>query len=312
MRPPAELLDMAMAVDPARCDERTLRVDLHAADGQFLGNGGNPFASDADIGGKDIGRGGDAGVPDDEIAIGHGAVSRLSCACRPYLQVSQTIMSRKRILVINPNSNEEVTASMSAALEPFRLEGGPVIDCMTHADGPFGIESQRDVESVALPLADIVAREKADAHVIACYSDPGLQVCREVSKTPVFGIAECGMLQAMASGDRFGVVAILDRSIPRHLRYMRQLGIIDRLAGETALDLRVHELADEARTWQRLVDVGRELVDGSGADVVLLGCAGMARYRERLEQTLARPVIDPTQAAVGMALSSVLLRPAQP
>ena len=39
-----------------------------------------------------------------------------------------------------------------------------------------------------------------------------------------------------------------------------------------------------------------------------MGCAGMARYRERLEDALKVPVIDPTQAAVGIALGNMLAR----
>lgn len=216
-------------------------------------------------------------------------------------------MSERSILVVNPNSNVEVTAGMDAALEPLRVAGGPLIRCSTLAEGPLGIESQRDVESVTLPLRALVERDPADAFVIACYSDPGLHVCREGTAMPVFGIAESAILTALAQGDRFGVIAILDRSIPRHVRYMRQLGVIERLAGERALELRVHELADEGRTWERLVQVGRALREQDRADVLITGCAGMAKYRRDLAAAVGCPVIDPTQAAVVMALGAVLL-----
>jgi allantoin racemase len=49
------------------------------------------------------------------------------------------------------------------------------------------------------------------------------------------------------------------------------------------------------------------LTETHGADVLVMGCAGMARYRAALEETLGVPVIDPTQAAVGMAISWVQL-----
>lgn len=211
------------------------------------------------------------------------------------------------ILVINPNSNREVTDGIDRALEPLRVAGGPAITCATLEEGPLGIESQADVEAVALPLRRMVQASAADAFVIACYSDPGLHVCREATAKPVFGIAESGMMTALTQGERFGVVAILGRSIPRHMRYIRQLGLSARLAAERPLDLRVHELADEARTWGRLVETGRALREHDGADVVILGCAGMARYRARLAEELGVPVIDPTQAAVAMALGAVLL-----
>jgi Asp/Glu/hydantoin racemase len=69
----------------------------------------------------------------------------------------------------------------------------------------------------------------------------------------------------------------------------------------------VGELADEAVTLGRMTEVGRRLRDENGADVLVMGCAGMARYRAGLEADLGLPVVDPTQAAVGMALTAVRL-----
>jgi Asp/Glu/hydantoin racemase len=210
------------------------------------------------------------------------------------------------IVVINPNSNPAVTRGFDEALEPLRRPGAPQIVCETLAEGPFGIETQADVERVALPLAAFVAaRPEAGAFVIACYSDPGLFVCREATPRPVFGIAECGLLTALARGGRFGVIAIAERSIPRHIRYMRQMGIMDRLAGERPLDMSVAETASGEGTLARMVAVGRALKELDRADVILMGCAGMARHRRALEEAVGVPVIDPVQAAVTMALGAV-------
>ena len=85
------------------------------------------------------------------------------------------------------------------------------------------------------------------------------------------------------------------------------MGIADRVAGEVAVDLPVVELSDEAKTKSRMLAVGQALKDTHGADVLVMGCAGMARYRAPLEDALGIPVIDPTQAAVGMALALVRL-----
>jgi allantoin racemase len=209
------------------------------------------------------------------------------------------------ILVINPNSNSAVTAGFDQALDVFRFADGPAIRCATLAEGPFGIETQRDVEAVALPLRRMVeADNAADAFVIACYSDPGLHVCREGTRRPVFGIAECAVLTALARGDRFGVIALAQRSIRRHTRYLRQMGLIDRLAGERPLDVSVAETGSHG-TLARMVEAGRALIDEDGADVVVMGCAGMARHRRPLEDALGVPVIDPTQAAVAMAIGTV-------
>ncbi len=214
-----------------------------------------------------------------------------------------------RILVINPNSNQAVTDGMDEALEPFRVQGSVEIECATLAEGPFGIESQADVEAVVLPLRDLVAeRSDADCFVIACYSDPGLHVCREATARPVLGIQECGILAAMARGDRFGVIAIAQKSIQRHLRYLRQMGVSGRLAAERAVNLSVAETASGTDTFERLCQVGTELREQDGADTIVLGCAGMAAHRAGLEQRLQVPVIDPVQAAVSAALGLVMIR----
>jgi len=212
------------------------------------------------------------------------------------------------ITAINPNSNQAVTDGMIEALKPLMVDGGPVIECITLEEGPFGIESQADVESVALPLMRMVKkRDDVDAFVIACYSDPGLHVCREATNKPVFGIQECGVLTALSQGDRFGVIAIADVSIKRHLRYLRQMGVMDRLANERALNISVHESATGSQTFERLCLVGTELRDIDGAEVVILGCAGMAKHRASLSDYLGIPVIDPVQAATSMAAGAVLL-----
>ena len=68
------------------------------------------------------------------------------------------------------------------------------------------------------------------------------------------------------------------------------------------------QLADETVTFERMTEAGFALRDQKGADVVVMGCAGMARYRERLEDAIGCPVVDPTQAAVGMAITAAQLR----
>ncbi len=215
----------------------------------------------------------------------------------------------ERIIVINPNSTVAVTEDIDRALAPLRFADGPEIECLTLDEGPPGIETQRHVESVVLPLARLIESHdnRASAFVIACFSDPGLHLARETTRKPVFGIAESSLLSALARGDRLGIIAILEASVRRHRRYIRALGLESRLAGELALDLGVLELAEESVTFARLTEVGARLRDDLGARVLVLGCAGMARYRARLEAALEVPVIDPTQAAVAMAIAAVQL-----
>ena len=217
--------------------------------------------------------------------------------------------TNKRIVVINPNSNQTVTDGIAAGLEPLSISGGPEIECITLVESPFGIESQEDVDAVVFPLKERVLRnEKADAYVIACYSDPGLDVCRKATNKPVFGIQESGVLTALSQGNKFGVIAITDDSIKRHLRYLRQMRVVERLAKERSAGLSVEESATGQGTYDRLCKVGTQLRDLDGAETIILGCAGMASHRALLEKFLCIPVIDPVQAATSMAIGAVLLR----
>ena len=213
----------------------------------------------------------------------------------------------KRIHVINPNSNTVVTEGIADALHCMSFQDGPTIHCSTLEQGPYGIESQLDSDSVVVPLCERVTNDTdSDAFIIACYSDPGLHACRDATDRPVFGIAECGVLTALVRADQFGVIAIAAASIRRHTRYLRQMGLTERLAGERPLDMTVAHTAQGEDTLARMTDVGRQLRDEDGAGAIVLGCAGMARHRAPLEQALGIPVIDPTQAAVTMAIGALV------
>ena len=215
----------------------------------------------------------------------------------------------ERILVINPNSTAAVTRGIDEAVEPLRMPGGPAIDCATLAEGPPGIETQQHVDGVIPHLLSLLSQKEKQysAFVIACYSDPGLHSLREATKKPVLGISECGILTALTLGQRFGVIAILQKSIPRHLRYVGALGVGERFAGELPVDIPVVELSDEKKTFRRMVEVGSALRRDHGADVLVMGCAGMARYRKPLQAEIGIPVVEPTQAAVAMAIGRVRL-----
>ncbi len=214
------------------------------------------------------------------------------------------------IYVINPNSSQHVTDGIDEAVGPMRAASPVPIEARTLAEGPPGIETQAHVEGVVAPLLDHCARleDQASAFVIACYSDPGLAALREQSAQPVLGIAESSILTAMTLGQRFGIVSILSKSIPRHMRYIGAMGVMDRFAADQPLELGVQELADHARTFDRLKAVGSSLRDVALADVIILGCAGMTAYRAELEAYLGIPVVEPCQAATAMAIGRVALQ----
>jgi Asp/Glu/hydantoin racemase len=210
----------------------------------------------------------------------------------------------RRILVINPNRDAACTAGIAAAMAPFSRPGLARFDTVALADGPSAIASWRDWYSVALPLCARVQAEAADAYVIACVSDPGLEAVREVTDRPVIGPFRTAVLAALARADRFGVIAFVEASKARQRRVLLALGAESRLAATEALNLPMSALTDPEAPRAALLKAGRRLVEaGSGA--VVLGCTGMAGHRAFLEQALGVPVIEPCAAAAAQALLAV-------
>ena len=214
----------------------------------------------------------------------------------------------KSLIVINPNSSQMVTDAIDLAINPLRGFGTPV-RCLTLAEGPLGIESQKQADLTIAPMLDLAAAQTdAAGYVIACFGDPGLYALRDQTPLPVVGIQQAAVMTALTLGQRFGVIAILPNSIPRHMRAFGAMGALGRLAGDRALGLTVADLADERVSLEAMIATGCKLRDGDGADVLIKGCAGMARYREALETATGLPVVEPCQAAVSMALGQIALK----
>lgn len=217
-------------------------------------------------------------------------------------------MTRRRILVINPNSSASVTAAIDDAVAPLRIAGGPEIEVVGLAEGPPSISSQRDADSVVMPLVNRVSCDDADAFVLACFSDPGLHAVREAAGgRPVMGIAECGIFRALMLGERFGVIALSPSSIRRQQRMARVMGIDSRYAGSWSVGASAAETA-AAGIRSRLIDASHALVRQCRADVVVMGCAGMASHRAAIEDAIGVPVVEPAQQAVAAAIGAILLR----
>lgn len=210
----------------------------------------------------------------------------------------------KRILVINPNSSPACGAGIEAAVARFRGPGSPAIDVLSVADGPAAILSWRDWHEAVGPMCRIVEREAADAYVVACASDPGLEAARALTQRPVLGVFRCAVAAALTRAERFGVIAIVEASRGRHLAALRAMGVEGRLAREVALNVSMEALLDPVAARGLLMDAAMDLAE-AGAGAVVLGCTGMAGHRAAVEEAAGVPVIEPCQAGVAMAQLAV-------
>lgn len=216
--------------------------------------------------------------------------------------------SAAKVMVLNPNSSESVTRAIDRAVQASAAAARCRFESVTATDGPPGIVTQDDYKRASGLVGDYLERHRhsADAFVVACFSDPGVQAARAVLVKPVIGLGESGLRAALQRGRRAGVIAVADASIPRHLRYWQVLGLQQHVAGERALNLRVDQSGDLDLAFGRMCEAGLRLRKEDGADVLLLGCAGMADLRVPLERELGMPVVDPCQAAADAALAALV------
>jgi allantoin racemase len=211
-----------------------------------------------------------------------------------------------RVVVINPNSTQAVTDAISLSVDVHR-QGDCQVDCLTLPEGPPGIVTQTHKAAIVAPMQAVIAREQddADAFVIACYGDPGLQAARESTARPVFGIGEISFYAAMAMGDQFGIISTDARACMRHFRYARELGVAQRMAGDLSIEIPILELEkDHDETLRRSVEIGRQL-QARGARSLILGCAGLAPFRMALQEQLGIAIIEPAMVTVGWACAAV-------
>ncbi|WP_332777161.1 aspartate/glutamate racemase family protein [Polaromonas sp.] len=210
-----------------------------------------------------------------------------------------------RIQLINPNTTDDMTAKMAVAARQVASAGTQIL-AVQSSTGPASIESASD-EALALPglLARIQAGEAmgVDAHVIACFGDPGLRAAREMARAPVIGIAEAAMQMACLVSASFSVVTTLERTVATAERLLRDYGMAARCRRVRATGIAVLEL--EAQTSNALrqkirAECERALAE-DGAGAIVLGCAGMADLCSELTAQLGVPVIDGVTAAVKLA-----------
>ena len=209
-----------------------------------------------------------------------------------------------RILIVNPNSSGACSAGISDAIAPFRFAGGPVLDVVTLEEGPPAIYTWRDWHAVVEPMCRLVAASDADAFVIACASDPGIEAVRTATTRPVFGIFRAAIAAAAARAERFGIIALAESSKARHRAALRAMGLEDRLAGEVAMNVSMDTLLDPDAARSALIAAGRELAS-LGAETIVLGCTGMAHHRAAVAQAVGLPAIEPTAAAAVLAIAAV-------
>lgn len=209
-----------------------------------------------------------------------------------------------KILVVNPNTSVEMTAGIDEIAKKHALPDTRIVTVCS-AEGPRSIESAYEESLVAQQvLARVIEGNEQgfDAIVIACFGDPHLQSAREISAVPVYGIAESAMHMACLFGYKFSIVTVLERARPIFEELVKRTGLMEKCASIRTTSLSVLDLEkDPGVTLRVLTEAGRAAIAEDGAEVICLGCAGMAGLDKPMEEQLGVPVLDGVVCAVKMA-----------
>lgn len=216
-----------------------------------------------------------------------------------------------KIFVINPNTSESMTNHIREELDHIkRSDTELTIVCAER--GPETIESAYDEALAVPPTLDLVKKanqENYDAIILACFSDPGLEAAKEVSDIPVIGIGESSFHMAAMLGAKFSIMTTKKERIPAKKEQVHRRGLGHFLASVRSLGLSVAEIdAYPGKTKKRVLEEAKKAAEEDGAEVILLGCAGMAGYAPEIEEKLNLKVLDPTAVALKLAEAIVDLR----
>ena len=212
-----------------------------------------------------------------------------------------------KILIVNPNTTASMTHTIDAAARAVAAPGIEIV-AVTSSMGPASIEGFYD-EAFAVPglIRALLEAPDADAGIIACFDDTGLDAARSVARFPVVGICEAALVTAGQLAKRIAIVTTLPRSVVPLEELVRRYGFADR-ASVTACNVAVLDLEKTGSDAAEKLDAEIALALDKGAEAIVLGCAGMADLALTLSQRFGVPVIDGVAAAVKQAEALVGLK----
>ncbi|MWA10429.1 aspartate/glutamate racemase family protein [Streptomyces sp. BA2] len=210
-----------------------------------------------------------------------------------------------RIVVTNCNTTramtEEIVAGARDAAAP-----GTTITGLTPAWGPESAEGWLDSYLSAAAVLDTLRgyEDSYDAVVMAGFGEHGREGARELLDVPVVDITEAAAHLACLLGRRYGVVTTLDRTRGQIEDSLHAAGVAQNCAAVVGTGLGVLDLGDSEVTAHAFLTAA-ERAREAGAEVLVLGCAGMTGLQEKVGAALDMPVVDGVAAAVKLAESLV-------
>lgn len=214
-----------------------------------------------------------------------------------------------RILIVNVNTTQSMTDSIGEQARAAAAPGTEIIP-LTPDFGAESVEGNFESYLAAVAVMDKVRSydEPFDAVIQAGYGEHGREGLQELLDVPVVDITEAAASTAMFLGHKYSVVTTLDRAVPLIEDRLKLAGLSDRCASVRASGLAVLELEeDPARAVETIVQQAELAVSQDKAEVIVLGCGGMAGLDEQIRARAGVPVVDGVSSAVVIAEGLVRL-----
>lgn len=214
-----------------------------------------------------------------------------------------------RILIVNVNTTASMTDGIAAQARKFASPGTEIVG-LTPRFGAESVEGNFESYLCAVGVMDAVMRydQPYDAVIQAGYGEHGREGLQELLEVPVVDITEAAASTAMFLGHKYSVVTTLDRAVPLIEDRLKLAGLDARCASVRASGMAVLELESQSeRAVETIVAQAEAAVRDDHAEVICLGCGGMAELEAKVRERTGVPVVDGVAAAVTIAESLVRL-----
>ncbi len=205
-----------------------------------------------------------------------------------------------KILVINPNISDSVSALIRAEAERAASPGTEII-VRTAQFGVEYIETRVEALLAGTAVAQIIAEEdgNVDGVVVAAFGDPGMPALKELVDIPVVGITEAAIHTAALQGSRFSIVAISQRIQAWYRECVERNGMGASLASIRSLQDSLGSIGSVQDDFRdKLLQLAHDVVERDGADVVILAGAPLAGLARDIGAEIPVPVVDGISAGV--------------
>ncbi len=214
-----------------------------------------------------------------------------------------------RILVVNPVGHPKWDEQDKRIYQGF-ASPKTIVDVVSLPTGPASVETpEAHAEVTWLVVKRVLEyKDKYDGFIVNCFLDPGVALLKGIIEKPVVGPCEASMVLVSTLTKKIGIVTVGGEALWMIEDHVREIGYGDKLVALEGVELGVLDIdKDIDYTVKKLVEKSKKALE-NGAEIIVLGCTGLAGLAKRVEEEIGVPVIDPAGAALKVAEALVSLK----